>query len=101
MTDKFDACADFHMDDHHVVLTGGAQNIGAGIARTLPAAGWVSGQIVKIHGGGSTVRLFGEDEALGRCAVQDISVGTSPWRSLAVVRACLRLPEPGRTKHPA
>lgn len=24
-----------------------------------PAAGWVSGQIIKVHGGGSVVRLFG------------------------------------------
>lgn len=60
MTDKFDACADCHMEGHNVVLTGGKQNIGAGIAKTLAAAGWVSGQIVKTHGGGSTVRLFGE-----------------------------------------
>lgn len=25
-----------------------------------PAAAWVSGQIVKVHGGGSVVRLFGQ-----------------------------------------
>ena len=25
-----------------------------------PAAAWVSGQIIKVHGGGSVVRLFGQ-----------------------------------------
>lgn len=39
MTDKFDAFSDFRMSDHTVVLTGGAQNIGAGIAKTLAGAG--------------------------------------------------------------
>jgi 7-alpha-hydroxysteroid dehydrogenase len=36
---SFDAFADFRMTDHTVILTGGAQNIGAGIARTLSGAG--------------------------------------------------------------
>jgi 7-alpha-hydroxysteroid dehydrogenase len=36
---KFDAFADFRMDGHKVILTGGAQNIGAGIAKTLSGAG--------------------------------------------------------------
>jgi 7-alpha-hydroxysteroid dehydrogenase len=35
----FDALADFRMDGHNVIITGGAQNIGAGIARTLSGAG--------------------------------------------------------------
>lgn len=35
----FDAFAEFRMDDHSVIITGGAQNIGAGIARTLSGAG--------------------------------------------------------------
>jgi 7-alpha-hydroxysteroid dehydrogenase len=35
----FDAFADFRMTGHTVLLTGGAQNIGAGIARTLAGAG--------------------------------------------------------------
>ena len=39
MTPSFDAFADFHIDGHNVVVTGGAQNIGAGIARTLTGAG--------------------------------------------------------------
>ncbi|NYT77721.1 SDR family oxidoreductase [Alcaligenaceae bacterium] len=39
MTEKFDAFADFHMDGHNVIITGGAQNIGAGVAKTLAAAG--------------------------------------------------------------
>ena len=39
MADTFDALADFRMDDHNVIITGGAQNIGAGIARTLAGAG--------------------------------------------------------------
>jgi 7-alpha-hydroxysteroid dehydrogenase len=39
MADKFDAFADFRMDGHTVVLTGGAQNIGAGAARVLAGAG--------------------------------------------------------------
>jgi 7-alpha-hydroxysteroid dehydrogenase len=34
-----DALADFRMDGHNVIITGGAQNIGAGIARTLSGAG--------------------------------------------------------------
>lgn len=36
---SFDALADFRMDGHNVIITGGAQNIGAGIARTLSGAG--------------------------------------------------------------
>lgn len=36
---SFDAFADFRMDGHQVLITGGAQNIGAGIARTLSGAG--------------------------------------------------------------
>jgi 7-alpha-hydroxysteroid dehydrogenase len=36
---SFDAFADFRMDGHQVVITGGAQNIGAGIAKTLSGAG--------------------------------------------------------------
>lgn len=39
MADRFDAFADFRMDGHNVIITGGAQNIGAGIARTLAGAG--------------------------------------------------------------
>lgn len=35
----FDAFADFRMHGHTVIITGGAQNIGAGIARTLCGAG--------------------------------------------------------------
>jgi len=36
---SFDALADFRMDGHNVIITGGAQNIGAGIAKTLSGAG--------------------------------------------------------------
>lgn len=36
---SFDAFAEFRMTGHNVIITGGAQNIGAGIARTLSAAG--------------------------------------------------------------
>lgn len=36
---SFDAFAEFRMDGHHVIITGGAQNIGAAIARTLSGAG--------------------------------------------------------------
>lgn len=36
---NFDPFADFRMTGHNVVITGGAQNIGAGIARTLSGAG--------------------------------------------------------------
>jgi 7-alpha-hydroxysteroid dehydrogenase len=39
MAASYDAFADFRMDGHKVILTGGAQNIGAGIARTLAGAG--------------------------------------------------------------
>lgn len=35
----FDAFAEFRMTGHNVIITGGAQNIGAGIARTLSGAG--------------------------------------------------------------
>ena len=35
----FDAFADFRMTGHNVIITGGAQNIGAGIAKTLSGAG--------------------------------------------------------------
>jgi len=35
----FDAFEEFRMDGHRVVITGGAQNIGAGIAKTLSGAG--------------------------------------------------------------
>jgi len=36
---SFDAFAEFRMDGHNVLITGGAQNIGAGIAKTLSGAG--------------------------------------------------------------
>jgi 7-alpha-hydroxysteroid dehydrogenase len=36
---SFDAFAEFRMDGHTVIITGGAQNIGAGIAKTLSGAG--------------------------------------------------------------
>lgn len=36
---SYDAFAEFRMDGHNVIITGGAQNIGAGIARTLSGAG--------------------------------------------------------------
>jgi 7-alpha-hydroxysteroid dehydrogenase len=36
---SFDAFAEFRMDGHAVLITGGAQNIGAGIAKTLAGAG--------------------------------------------------------------
>jgi len=36
---SFDAFAEFRMDGHNVIITGGAQNIGAGIAKTLSGAG--------------------------------------------------------------
>jgi 7-alpha-hydroxysteroid dehydrogenase len=39
MTQNFDAFAAFRMTDHNVLITGGAQNIGAGIARLLVGAG--------------------------------------------------------------
>lgn len=35
----YDAFAEFRMDGHNVIITGGAQNIGAGIAKTLSGAG--------------------------------------------------------------
>ncbi len=35
----YDAFAEFRMTGHNVIITGGAQNIGAGIARTLSGAG--------------------------------------------------------------
>ena len=39
MTDKYNAFADFSMEGHVVVVSGGAQNIGAGVARKLAGAG--------------------------------------------------------------
>lgn len=36
---NFDAFAEFRMTGHNVIITGGAQNIGAGIARALSGAG--------------------------------------------------------------
>lgn len=36
---RFDAFHDFRMDGHSAIVTGGAQNIGAGISRTLCGAG--------------------------------------------------------------
>lgn len=36
---KYDAFADFSMQGHNVIITGGAQNIGAAIAKTLSGAG--------------------------------------------------------------
>ncbi|MCL3883204.1 SDR family oxidoreductase [Marivita sp. GX14005] len=39
MADTFNAFADFSMEGHNVLITGGAQNIGAGIAKTLSGAG--------------------------------------------------------------
>src|SRR5690606_11057031 len=35
----YDAFAEFRMTGHNVLITGGAQNIGAGIAKTLSGAG--------------------------------------------------------------
>lgn len=39
MPTTFDAFADFRMTGHKAIITGGAQNIGAGIAKTLVGAG--------------------------------------------------------------
>jgi 7-alpha-hydroxysteroid dehydrogenase len=39
MPTTFDAFSDFRMAGHNAIVTGGAQNIGAGIARTLCGAG--------------------------------------------------------------
>lgn len=39
MAPPYDALADFRMTGHNAIVTGGAQNIGAGIARTLCGAG--------------------------------------------------------------
>ena len=39
MSQTFDAFADFRMAGHKAIVTGGAQNIGAAIARTLAGAG--------------------------------------------------------------
>jgi 7-alpha-hydroxysteroid dehydrogenase len=39
MPATFDAFADFRLTGHNVIITGGAQNIGAGIAKTLSGAG--------------------------------------------------------------
>lgn len=36
---SFDAFAEFRMNGHNVIITGGAQNIGAGIAKILSGAG--------------------------------------------------------------
>ena len=36
---KFDAFEQFRMTDHVAIVTGGAQNIGEGIARTFAGAG--------------------------------------------------------------
>ncbi len=47
--------------DNLIGRTGQPQDIAnAMLFLCSPAAAWVSGQIVKVHGGGSTVRLFGE-----------------------------------------
>ena len=39
MTQNFDAFAAFRMTDHNVLISGGAQNIGAGIAGCWRAQG--------------------------------------------------------------
>jgi NAD(P)-dependent dehydrogenase (short-subunit alcohol dehydrogenase family) len=36
---NFDPFAEFRMEDHSVIVTGGAQNIGAAVAKTLAGAG--------------------------------------------------------------
>ena len=36
---SYDAFSEFRLDGHNVIITGGAQNIGAGIAKTLSGAG--------------------------------------------------------------
>ena len=47
--------------DNLVSRTGRPQDIAnAMLWLASPAGSWVSGQIVKVHGGGSVVRLFGE-----------------------------------------
>lgn len=46
--------------DNLIGRTGKPQDIAnAMLWLASPAAGWVSGQIIKVHGGGSVVRLFG------------------------------------------
>lgn len=47
---SFDAFAEFRMNDHNVIITGGAQNIGAGIAKTLSGAG-AKVMIADLNGG--------------------------------------------------
>jgi 7-alpha-hydroxysteroid dehydrogenase len=50
MSTRFDALADFRMTGHKVIVTGGAQNIGAAIAQTLVGAG-AKVMIADLNGG--------------------------------------------------
>ena len=58
----FDPFAEFRMDGHTVLITGGAQNIGAGIAKTLSGAG-ARVMIADLDGemaAGTAARIAGE-----------------------------------------
>lgn len=67
MADSLDALADFRMDGHNVIITGGAQNIGAGIARTLAGVG---AQVMIADLQGDKAQATAQDianETSGRC----------------------------------
>lgn len=67
MADTFNAFADFSMKGHNVLITGGAQNIGAGIAKTLSGAG-ANVMIADLQGGKAKQTAAGiEKETGNRC----------------------------------
>jgi 7-alpha-hydroxysteroid dehydrogenase len=65
---KFDPFAEFRMVDHSVIITGGAQNIGAAVAKTLAGAG-AKVMIADLDGDKAKVTAAEIQEATGNAAL--------------------------------
>jgi 7-alpha-hydroxysteroid dehydrogenase len=80
----YDAFAEFRMDGHNVIITGGAQNIGAGIAKTLSGAG-AKVMIADLNGekaaetAAEIARETGNDCRGMACDVTDASRTSTRW----------------------
>jgi 7-alpha-hydroxysteroid dehydrogenase len=71
----YDPLAAFRMDDHAVIITGGAQNIGAGIARVFAGAG-ARVLIADLHGDKAAATAA----AIAAETGQDVRRMACPWR---------------------
>ena len=105
---SFDAFADFRMNGHVAIVTGGAQNIGAAVARTFSGAGAqvviadIPGLIEGAAGGAGLVQFLADDRHMGRIATLAAHVG-HPTESarLGIAHSTLQLEPPPPAPGPA